>query len=171
VILAALLPDADGVLGWVDPALYAKYHRVATHSVLGMVCVALLAAFIARRWPQRVMFSFARTKVGDGEIVQPSFRRLAAFSSLAAAWHWVGDWVAAWGIWPLWPLSGVDVSLRRVNSLDMTLLLMTLGAWAVQNQLLGRGRRRAGWLVAWLWLAACAAYVWLRPYFGEAAFV
>ncbi|MBN1866063.1 metal-dependent hydrolase [Candidatus Sumerlaeota bacterium] len=171
ILLAALLPDADGVLGWIDPALYARYHRVATHSVLGLVILVFLSAWIARAWPETLLPPFVRRRYAGQKTIPPAFRRLLAFASVAIVCHWLGDWVARWGIWPLWPFWNEDVALGRVNSLDGVLLALTVTAWAIQHLFLVRGKRRAGWIVAATWILLFAAYVWLRPYWGPPAYV
>ena len=169
--IAALLPDVDGVLGWIDPALYARYHRVFTHSAPGIVLVVLIAAWIARTWPERAMLPSLRTHAGGRPIVKPTFRRLLGFASISAAWHLAGDWVTAWGIQPLWPFWRVDMALGRVNSIEPVVLTITAAAWAVQHLFITRGKRRGAWVVAVVWIVVCAGYVWLRPMWGVPAFV
>lgn len=170
VLMGALLPDADGVLGWIDPALFARYHRVVTHSILGMGVIVALCSVISAKWPERVLLPFLRPK-GDGVVVNPSARRLAFFAAIAIVLHFVGDWIAAWGIWPLWPFSNHDFAMRWVNSLDPVLLAITVSFWAAQHVCLTHGRRRAGWALAGLWFVACAGYVAARYHWGPAPFV
>ena len=64
-----MLPDADGVLGWIDLSLYDRYHRVVTHSFLGLVLVALTAALIAQKWPERWLLRSMRTKTDGRPVV------------------------------------------------------------------------------------------------------
>jgi len=163
VALGALLPDADGVLGWIDLSLYDRYHRVVTHSVPGLLAVTLLAAGLAATWPERWILPFLRTRAQGQEIVRPTARRLLSFAALAVALHFVGDLITAWGIWPAWPWSAHDFALARVNSLEPALCGITLGAWALQHWLLTKGRRRAAWGAAVAWLLVCAVYVAVRP--------
>ncbi|HUT25016.1 MAG TPA: metal-dependent hydrolase [Sumerlaeia bacterium] len=170
LVLAALLPDCDGLIGWVSRPFYASHHRVATHSLVGLAVVVLVAAALARQWPERWLLPFLRTESRGRPIVRPRFRRLAGFALVAAAWHWVGDWITAWGgMCPLWPFSDADVSLSRVDSLESAILVVTAVCWAVQHHLLGRGKRKSAWVVPGFWLVLCALYVWLRPHFGEPA--
>jgi membrane-bound metal-dependent hydrolase YbcI (DUF457 family) len=171
IFLGALVPDADGVLGWIDPALFASYHRKTTHSILGVVILTFLLAWVASAWPEKWLPPFVRRRYRDRRIVKPEFSRLLAFTFVAIACHWLGDWVAAWGIWPFWPFATQDMALGRVNSLDWVLLALTVLAWAVQHLLLVRDKRRAGWIVTGVWAVLFAAYVWLRPIWGLPAFV
>jgi membrane-bound metal-dependent hydrolase YbcI (DUF457 family) len=68
VALGASLPDLDGCLGWVsqiangDFALYTKYHRVVTHSIGGLIAVALVSALLARHWPGRWLLPSMRRR-------------------------------------------------------------------------------------------------------------
>jgi len=174
VLLGATIMDADGVLGWLSQAVrgdmlwYAKYHRVVTHSVGGLALCALLAAWIASRWPARWLLPSMRPGPAS-DPVQPSFRRLVGFASIAAAWHFVGDAITHWGtLKPLWPFSQLDVQLDLVNSLSWPLMTLTLLAWAAQNQALRAGRRRLAWGIAGLWLGACILFMALRPYLLDA---
>ena len=178
VVLAALLPDADGLIGLpdvagiTDGAFYAQYHRVVTHSVGGFLVAALLAATIAQRWPARWLFPSLRPRPAGLPVADPLWRRLFAFSLVSVFWHFAGDSVTAWGILKLlWPFSSMDFQLKRVNSIEPVLLCFTVAAWAIQNQCLRHGRRKTAWAVAAVWLALCALYVWLRPLFGSPAFV
>jgi len=161
VALGTLLPDADGVVGWVSLSLYTKYHRVVTHSVVGIPVVIALAALVARHWPERWLLPSLRPAARSG-VGPPRWLPLLALAAIGAAWHLVGDAVTGWGWQPLWPLWRGDVGLNAVNSLELPLCLWTIGAWAVQHRVLQRRQRRAGWWIAALWLALAAVYTVLR---------
>ena len=162
VALGALLPDADGLVGWVSLSLYAKYHRVVTHSLVGLPLLIVAAALIARHWPVRWLLPSLRPAAGQPD-VRPRWRPLLGLAAIGAAWHLIGDVVTAWGIWPLWPFSSIDLSLARVNSIEWPLLMLTVLAAGAQYWLLERARRRAAWATAALWLLAAAGYALLRP--------
>jgi len=164
VVLGALLPDADGVLGWIDLSLYERYHRVVTHSFTGLLVVTLLAAGLARWWPERWLLPFARTRVDrDQSIADPSLGRLLLFAAIAVCAHLLGDLITAWGIWPAWPISNHDFALARVNSIEPALFGVTLAAWAAQHWLLVRGRRGVAWGAAGIWLVLVLVWVVVRP--------
>lgn len=161
VALGALLPDADGLVGWVSLSLYAKYHRVITHSLVGLPLLIGLAALIARYWPVRWLLPSLRP-AADVPDVRPRWQPLLGLAAVGAAWHLVGDAVTAWGIWPLWPFWPIDLNLGLVNSLELPLLLLTLVAAGLQHWLLDRGRVRAAWSTAAIWLLVAACYTLLR---------
>ncbi len=178
VVLGALLPDADaapgllGTLRLADASIYDKYHRVAFHSLPGLILAVFLAATIARKWPERWLLPTFRPKNEGLPRIDPSRWRLMAFSGVAVLFHFLGDWITAWGkLMLLWPFSERNFQLERVNSIEPVICSVTIVAWAVQNYCLSRGRRRAGWAVAGCWLCFCVAYVWIRPYYGRPAFV
>lgn len=170
VILGASIMDADGVLGWIsqlvrgDMLLYTLYHRVVTHSVVGLLVCALVSALIARHWPERWLLPILRPDRSAGQPVTPRLQRLFGLASIAAGWHFVGDAITHWGtLKPLWPVLGFDVQWDLVNSLSPPLLGITLVAWAVQNQVLKAGHRRWAWAVVALWLATCLGFIVFRP--------
>jgi membrane-bound metal-dependent hydrolase YbcI (DUF457 family) len=161
VALGALLPDADGLVGWVSLSLYAKYHRVITHSLVCLPLLIGLAALIARHWPVRWLLPSLRPPA-DAPDVRPRWQPLLGLAAVGAVWHLVEDAVTGWGIWPLWPFSAIDLGLGQVNSLELPLLLLTLVAAALQYWLLDRGRARAAWSTAAIWLLLATAYTLLR---------
>jgi len=178
ILLGALLPDLDAVpglletFGFTQEPMFTRYHRIASHSFLGLVVVALLSATLAWKWPERWLLPSLRPKTSTPRRVNPSWRRLFLFSMVAVVFHFVGDWITAWGtLKPFWPFSDLDAQLARVNSIEPILCSITIAAWAVQHFCLSRGHRRAAWTIAGLWLVICAMYVWLRPYYGSEAFV
>jgi hypothetical protein len=174
VALGASLPDLDGCLGWVsqsttgDFALYTKYHRVVTHSIGGLLLVALGAALLARHWPGRWWLpSMRRRWRTDAPEISPSALGPLFFLALwAAAWHFAGDAVTAWGtLRPFWPFSDWNAQWAFMNSLEPAMLGLTLAAWAVQQFLLGKDSRTGAWGMAGFWLVACVAYAVFRPQF------
>ena len=178
ILFGAVLPDLDAVpglletFGFSNQPLFATYHRVASHSIPGLIIVALLAATIARLMPERLLLPSLRPKNQDLPRRNPFWTRLFGLATMAAAFHFLGDWITAWGtLKPLWPFSHIDVQLARVNSLEPVILGMTAGAWAVQHLALRKGYRKAGWTIAGVWLALVALYVILRPMVGRPAFV
>jgi membrane-bound metal-dependent hydrolase YbcI (DUF457 family) len=188
VILGALLPDVDAILGLFQTAglssepLYARFHRVATHSLPGLIVVWLVAAGVARVWPERGMLPTLRGPIPPANGAVPhaaaakpstaSWGRLLAVAGIAVAWHVAEDWITAWGTLKLlWPFSTRDFQLGRVNSIEPIILAMTVTAWALQQWFLGRRRRRAAWWTAGAWCAVVVLYVWLRPLFGAPAIV
>ncbi|MBN1517511.1 metal-dependent hydrolase [Candidatus Sumerlaeota bacterium] len=141
----------------------SRYHRVVTHSILGLILIALACAGLARVWPEQLLLPFMRTKQPpEAKLIRPAFKRLLAFAALAVGMHFIGDWITDWGVWPFWPWSMQDCKLARVNSLEPALLGITVSAWAVQHWLIVHGRRKAAWLTAVVWLMISALYVAVR---------
>ncbi|NQU43470.1 metal-dependent hydrolase [bacterium] len=178
VLLGALLPDIDGTpallttFGFTDEPLFAQYHRIATHSLPGVVVLCLIAAAIARLWPERWLLPSLRTKNAGRPVVRPTWKRLFAFAGIALGFHLLGDAITAWGTLKLlWPFSSMDFQLERVNSIEPVLLSLTVAAWTVQYLFLQKGKRKSAWITAAVWLVACGLYVWLRPVFGPPAYV
>lgn len=178
ILLGALLPDLDAVPGLLETfgltqePMFTRYHRIASHSIIGLIAVAILSAIIASKWPERWLLPSLRPKNRILPPVNPSLRRLLLFSSLAVSFHFIGDWITAWGtLKPLWPFSNLDTQLARVNSIEPVLCSLTIAAWAVQHFCIVHGFRKTAWSVAAIWLLLSVAYVWLRPYFGREAFV
>ena len=178
ILLGALLPDLDAVPGLLetsgltDEPIFTQYHRIASHSFLGLIVVALLASTLALKWPEKWLLPSLRPKDRTSPRVNPRWRRLLLFSSIAVGFHFLGDWITAWGtLKPFWPFSNFDAQLGRVNSIEPVLCALTIAAWAIQHYLLTKGMRRSAWTVAGTWLIIVILYVWLRPIYGTEAFV
>jgi len=172
------LPDLDAITILLDEfqltesGIYVKYHRVATHSFIGLILIALFAATVARKWPASWIFRRFRPKETSDPVFDPPWERLFGISLIAVGLHFLGDWITAWGkLRFFWPFSDIDTQLGRVNSMEPVLATVTVLAWGVQNYLLGRGYRKAGWCIAGVWLLFVVLYVWLRPNFGAPAYV
>jgi membrane-bound metal-dependent hydrolase YbcI (DUF457 family) len=172
VILAAVLPDCDvALLHFADifssneGFYYTTFHRLATHSIPGLIVIALAAAGLAWAWPKPRL-------AADVCWIKPRWRRLLGLALVGAGMHAVGDWITAWGTLKLlWPFSQADFQLGRVNSIDGILLALTLMGWAMQHFFLMQQRRRVGWMVCGLWFFLCAAYVVVRPWLLGKAFI
>lgn len=167
--------DADSWLYLLGPHLYGQYHRVASHSLLGLTILGTVAALIgwevARRRPPWRRFGWFVSDNLTKEVAPPPrapFWLFAAVGLGAAYMHLVMDAITAWGnVLPLWPWSDWDVSIYAVNSLDLIILAMTLG-WHVALRHAGTRRREIIFTIPYV--IAVAAYVAFRYYFGPPAF-
>jgi membrane-bound metal-dependent hydrolase YbcI (DUF457 family) len=168
VVAAALLPDVDGILGLIRQEWYANYHRVVSHSVFVVIAIALIAALIARYWPAWLLFPSMKKSNPDGDWINPPYRRLLGFASIALASHLLLDGITAWGTLPiLWPmLPDWHFQLYWVNSLELPITLLTLSALAVQHVFIQRRQRRPAWLTVLVWLELLAVYIIIRQYVG-----
>ena len=175
IMLGGLLPDGDVVLGLINPLWYERYHRVFTHSFGGLTLLAFLIAYLAYRWPEKWILPFMRPKADHRRIINFPYRHLLLIAAISLLIHLILDWVTKWGIWPLWPISHADFALGRVNSLDLTVCLFTLGAWGIQTALMARSktlaRGAAPWVIATGWAFFLIAYVIIRPMVGPPAYV
>ena len=85
-------PGLLGTLRLADASIYDKYHRVAFHSLPGLILAVFLAATIARKWPERWLLPTFRPKNEGLPRIDPSRWRLMAFSGVAVLFHFLGDW-------------------------------------------------------------------------------
>lgn len=89
-LLGALIPDIDIILTLWGKDLYLTEHRGFTHSLLGLLPMSLLSAWIAgwaaRKWEDRASFKFLW------------FMGLVGVIS-----HLLLDWCTSWGTMLLWP--------------------------------------------------------------------
>lgn len=133
-ILGSLLIDSDsliGVFGGVNA--YGLWHRVASHSLLGMPLFALLSATIAwgvMAWKRPRRFGFYLSPDLDATPPRAPFAAFLGVAVLCVGLHWCGDFITAYGnLLPLWPWSRTDVSRQWVNSFDWVIFLTTLGGF------------------------------------------
>ena len=89
-LAGALIPDIDIVLTLWSRNLYITEHRGFTHSLLGLLPMSLLAAWmaawVARNWKDRA-----------------SFTHLWFMALVGVVSHLLLDWCTAWGTMLLWP--------------------------------------------------------------------
>ena len=123
-VLASLIMDRDSWLAMLGPAAYGRWHRVASHSLVGLiVCAGLALAFVfaVQVIPRARRFGwFVSPKLGVETVpVFPAALKLIAVAALAAALHWLGDVITGFGNMKLfWPWSDCDFSLSAVTSFD-----------------------------------------------------
>lgn len=120
VLAAALLPDADNFIPFLDPGS-GFAHRGFTHSLCGVAVLAPLAALVAWR--------FSREK---------RFSRLLAWITVAMLSHIVLDLPTLMGVRLFFPFSRAYVHLDFLGYMDWTLftlgLFVLLAAWTYANR-------------------------------------
>jgi membrane-bound metal-dependent hydrolase YbcI (DUF457 family) len=174
-LLGALLPDADPWLYLIDPAWYGFYHRVVSHSLIGLVVISLLCAGIVRlfhrirRWRRFGWFVSPNPPPGASPPAVP-FLLLWAVALMAGLLHFVFDTITGFGnMLPLWPWSHWDASLKIVTSFDPVIAGSTL-LWFLVMRWREWPRR-----IEWRWTAAYAAlliiYLLLRARFGQPTWI
>jgi inner membrane protein len=107
MMLAANVPDIDGVYYFVDAQRYIEYHRTYTHTVLFMPVMALLAMLLAR-----AKFSW----------------RAHAAAMIAVFSHLMVDWVTFYGVPMLLPFSRHRFRLDIVRLYDPWIAAILFGA-------------------------------------------
>jgi len=120
--VAAVIPDIDALGGYINPEYSLLYHRGLTHSLFGILPMALLLAWLARRFG---------AKIGLAQ----GF--LAAL--LALGTHLFLDAATAYGTQLLAPFSTTRYSFEGLFAVDppftLSLLLAALLAWrAARNR-------------------------------------
>lgn len=89
-VLGALSPDIDIIPTLWGRVYYMTEHRGFTHSLLGLIPVSLLTAWVA--------FLFVR-----GNSDRASFKALFGMAMLGVISHDFLDWCTSWGTMLLWP--------------------------------------------------------------------
>lgn len=169
-VLASLLMDGDSWLALLGPAMYGRWHRVASHSIPGLlVCAGVSAGIAVLVWrfrPARRFGWFVSDNLPpDAEVSSVPFRRLIALCTACAFLHAAGDLITGFGNMKLaWPLAEVDFSLHAVTSFDWPIFCGTL-IWHVASRRVPAGssvlRPMGG-----AWVAIVALYVAARLAFG-----
>lgn len=170
-MIGALLPDSDSALALIGMEYYGKYHRVISHSILGLGIITPIAAVVAwaltrpLAWRRFGWFVSDNLPNADPAPAHASISLLLPCALLGTATHWVGDWITGFGgICPFWPWSMWDASLRAVNSFDAVLFSSTL-AWHISIRRLNWPRRGEAIITA-VWFLVCASYVIWRLVHG-----
>lgn len=170
-VLGSLVMDADAAFALGGLNFYGKYHRVVTHSLVGLEVCALLAAVAAwvagrREGWRRFGWFVADRLPGDSPPPTPvSFAACLGVAWIAAHAHWVADWITAFGnLQPLWPWDTREVALGATNSFDVFLLVLTC-AWHGVLRWKNLPRERE-WPISLGWLLIAAGYVTWRAVFG-----
>ena len=117
LVVAANLPDADIVVSGWGPLHYLHHHRGVTHSVLGVLVLALLFSLLLK--------FLARFRSGDKAF---PFGPLLFSVTLTLVSHLLLDWTNSYGIRPWLPFSGKWYYGDLVYIVDPYLWLILGGA-------------------------------------------
>ncbi|MSV35109.1 MAG: metal-dependent hydrolase [Bryobacterales bacterium] len=109
MMLAANVPDIDGIYYFVDAQRYVEYHRTYTHTLLFMPVMALLPMLLVR-----AKFSWCSY----------------AAAMIAVLSHLIVDWVTFYGIPMLLPFSDHRFRLDIVRLYDLWIAVILIGALA-----------------------------------------
>lgn len=139
VVVGALSPDVDALAKLWDPLASIVTHRVATHSLLGGLALALVAAGVARA------------------VGRDRFWRLAALAYLGVMSHVALDAFTPFGTALLWPADLRRWSVGSLHVIDPVVVLILIASLA----LLRWTHRRTTTRVARGALVVLASYVLL----------
>lgn len=175
-LLGALVIDGDSWLYLIDPSYYGRYHRVASHSILGVMAVGLFCAAVpwvlARAWPKARRFGwFANENLRREEAVPPlaPFWMFAAAAWLAACLHVPMDAITGFGnVQPFWPWSTWDASMHAVTSFDTVIYGLTF-AWHIVLRRLKWPRRKEA-IATGIYAAMVIGYILFRWLVTEPTF-
>jgi membrane-bound metal-dependent hydrolase YbcI (DUF457 family) len=172
-LLDSLLMDCGSFIYWIREDLYGKYHRVFTHSIIGLLGTALISALIVHmvcrlRIVRRFGWFVSPNLPDDSNPSNAPLKWLILVSAMSCFLHMLFDLITAYGdMSVLWPFNHQDGSLKLVNSFDPVILGSTVG-WFLLIRYKEWPRcvelRTAIILVVWI-----VAYLWLRSHFGPRA--
>lgn len=158
--LGAMLPDLDAITNLAGRGYYFSGewygHRQATHSILGTLLLALLAALpLARRYVQRGAASW-----------RAAYPPLVLAFWVGGLLHIVGDLFTPRLPMPVfWPLETRFGAFGHIGWFSPFLLWLFLGAVAAEvlvRLLTGRATLPAGWRAVGIWgIHAFAAWRWM----------
>lgn len=168
-VLGSLVMDNDSWLYLLGPNHYGLYHRVITHSVIGLVASALIAAGISRavaaKAPWRRFGWFVSDNLNNEETPPTAapFTLYLIVASIAAFLHFCGDVITGFGnMTPFWPWNKWDASLHIVNSFSVVIFSATL-LWHICLRKFGGTRRREVYITL-AWAALVVGYLAVRWY-------
>lgn len=139
LVIGSNLPDIDVLWPMVDPHMGQFYHRVFTHSALGVPVLAGLAAWLLAKW-------FRGAK----------WRHLALLTALGMAGHILLDLWNAFGVALLYPWSLHRFRWEWVSSVDFIVWGCCLLPWVARWRNAVRWQGERAFRLA---LAALAVYV------------
>lgn len=121
-LLAANSPDSDIVVGLTtDRWNYLHHHRGLTHSIIGVIALALIVPTLV--WLVEVGWATFRKRQARSR-----YRALLLVSAIVTATHPLMDWTNNYGVRPLLPWSGRWFYGDLVFIVDPFILLLVGGA-------------------------------------------
>jgi membrane-bound metal-dependent hydrolase YbcI (DUF457 family) len=127
--LAAFAPDMDSVSYLWGSEVFYRVHHTYTHTVVGVIVVALILAAIESHWLKTVSFS-----------------RLLLLNLVGGAIHVCGDMIALWPLRLLWPFSDYDFVLKWTSDFDYVVLAVVVVATGLSET--DSLQHRAPWIIA-----------------------
>ena len=127
--LAAFAPDVDSISYLWGSDTFYRVHHTYTHTLWGLVLMALLLAVIESRWIKTLSFS-----------------RLLGLNLLGGGIHLCGDMIALWPLRILWPFSDHDFVLKWTGDFDYVVLAVVVMATGLSET--DGLQHRAPWIIA-----------------------
>ncbi len=159
IIAAGTIADLDRFTAALGPAEYLHLHRTATHSILFVAVLAILAATFKRT---------VRRKESSVNWIGLSWTSVSAAASL----HIVMDLLQSDPVTPLWPFSTRQVSLDVASTIDPWLLIFLIATIAfpellrlVSDEIGARNKRPRGRTGAIIGLSFALIYLGSRALF------
>lgn len=145
--LAALAPDVDVASYLWGSETFYRVHHVYTHTLLGVVVLAILLA--------KIEIFLARGI---------TFIKLIALNLVGCTAHLLGDIIAVWPLRLLWPLGNYDFALHWTGDFDLVVLVVVGLATAIAE--LDGQRERAPWVLAGVVLILVGYFLWFPGWAG-----
>ena len=144
-VCGALIPDIDVVLAFFNRHLYITEHRGFTHSWIGLLPMAFLAAWVT--------WLIVRKKKESA-----SFKTLFGMALVGIVSHELLDWCTSWGTMLLWPN-------RREFALDYLFIidLWYMGLLAL-SLVLGAFFRKRRVIISLVGIVLSVSYIGLTAY-------
>lgn len=140
--LAGFAPDFDSVSYlWGSDAFY-RFHHTYTHTLVGIVVLALTLAGIERRWLKDL-----------------SFARLLWLNLAGCTIHLCGDLIALWPLRLFWPFSDRDFTLHWTHDFDYVVLGVVVVATGLSET--DGFQQRAPWIIAGAFLLLAAYFIFM----------
>lgn len=159
IIAAGTIADLDRFSAALGPAGYLHWHRTATHSLLAVAVLAILAAIFKR---------FVRRKESSVNWIGFSWAAVTAAASL----HIAMDLLQSDPVTPLWPFSTRRISLDVAPTIDPWLLVFLIATIAfpellrlVSDEIGARNKRPRGRTGAIIGLSFVLIYLGSRALF------
>ena len=174
-VLGSLLQDGDSWLYLLGPNYYGLYHRVASHSWIGLACIGSIAALLAwqvsrvQQWRRFGWFVHPNLEK-DLALPRATLALLLATALAAAYVHWCADAITGFGnVLPFWPWSKWDASLHAVTSFDAVIFVATF-TWHLATRQLILSRKEEA-MLGISYVSFLMIYVIIRNATGERTFI
>jgi membrane-bound metal-dependent hydrolase YbcI (DUF457 family) len=148
-LVAGVIADVDEISAVLGPSAYLHWHRTYTHSFLTAVLLAVLFAFIYRRFASRQLQS------------RFSFTAIFVLTLLAQCLHLLLDVCQPDGVLLFWPFSAAHFAEDWLTFVDPVILLPVL-VHLVSEEIGAKDKKPRGQLGAIIVLTTIALYIGAR---------